>query len=97
MDFEDIVFRCPQCGSEHNVQDWLKRSLEDGMALLDDEYSIEAYTTLGTSAVRFVGLPCGCGRDYTLESYNGAVSVILDGEAVYGAVYRHDYPVRGEE
>lgn len=97
MDFEDIVFTCPHCGSKHNVRDWLKSSLDDGMALLDDAYCIEVYTTLGTSGVRFIGLPCECGRDYALESYNGAVSILLDDEVVYGTIYRHDYPIRGNE
>ncbi len=94
MDFEDVMFKCPKCGSKHNVRDWLKRSLDDGMALLDDTYSIDTFLRVGTAGVRFVGLPCECGRDYAIEAYNGAMSVIHDDEIVYGVVYHHDFPTR---
>lgn len=97
MDFEDIVFKCPKCGSEHNVQSWLKKSLEDGMALLDDKYSIDTFPRVGTAGVRFIGLPCECGRDYTIGAYNGTMSVIYEDEIVHMFAYGHDYPVRGDE
>ena len=97
MDFEDIVFKCPKCGSEHNVQSWLKKSLEDGMALLDDTYSIDSFLRVGIAGVRFIGLLCECGRDYAIVAYNNGMSVVYEDKIVHGFAYGHGYPTRRDE
>lgn len=90
MDFDDVSFECA-CGCKHNVREWIKRSLDEGLGLLDDRYTIDRFLSVGTPSARFVGVMCcECGRDYTVEAYNGAMSVILDGEIVYGTVYRRN-------
>ena len=95
MNFEDITFECPKCGSKHNVLDWLKRSLNDGMALLDDTYSVDTFLRVGTAGVRFVRLPCECGRDYAIVAYNNAMSILYEDVIVHGFAYHHDYPFKG--
>lgn len=89
MDFDDVSFECA-CGCKHNVREWIKKSLDEGLGLLDDRYTIDRFLSVGTAGVRFVGIHCDCGRDYAVEAYNGALSVILDDEIVYGKVYRRN-------